>query len=122
MRRIRGNNTPAVVVVVYGNRDYEDALLELRDVVAELGFRPIAGGAFIGEHSYSSGTIPIAVERPDRQDTETAKRFGESVFESLSATLNVSEFQLNRQDLRHLKERAYVRGISADRAVPNADG
>jgi hypothetical protein len=45
---VKGDNSPAVVVVVYGNREYEDALLELREIVAELGFRPIAGGAFIG--------------------------------------------------------------------------
>lgn len=58
LHRIKGNNTPAAVVVVFGNREYEDALLELKDIAAELGFRPIAGGAFIGEHSYSNETIP----------------------------------------------------------------
>lgn len=35
---------PAVVVVVYGNRAYEDALLELRDLAVEAGFVPVAGG------------------------------------------------------------------------------
>ena len=30
LRKFRGNGTPAVVVCVYGNRDYDDALLELR--------------------------------------------------------------------------------------------
>ena len=79
LRRIKGNNTPAVVVVVYGNRDFEDALLELRDIATELGFRPIAGGAFIGEHSYSNETTQIAVGRPDDQDMEAAKRFGELI-------------------------------------------
>lgn len=79
LRRVRGNNTPAVVVVVYGNREYEDALLELRDIVTELGFRPIAGGAFIGQHSYSSEATPIAPGRPDEQDLEKAKRFGELI-------------------------------------------
>ena len=39
LRKIRGNNTPVVIVVVYGNREYEDALLELRDTVTDLGFR-----------------------------------------------------------------------------------
>ena len=34
LRSIRGNNIPAVVAVVYGNRDYEDALIELRDIAA----------------------------------------------------------------------------------------
>lgn len=90
LRRIKGDNTPAVVVVVYGNRDYEDALLELRDIVAELGFRPIAGGAFIGEHSYSSETTPIAPGRPDDEDMEKTKRFGDSIQEKISKfhTLN----------------------------------
>jgi ferredoxin len=84
LQLIKGDNTPAVVVVVYGNRDYEDALLELRDIVAELGFRPIAGGAFIGEHSYSSETTPIAPGRPDGEDMEKARRFGESIHEKIS--------------------------------------
>ena len=84
LRRIKGNNTPAVVVVVYGNREYEDALLELRDISAELGFRPIAGGGFIGEHSYSNETTPIAIGRPDDRDMQTAKRFGESIQEKIN--------------------------------------
>src|ERR1700690_2267706 len=36
-RHLKGNATPAVIVVVYGNRAYEDALLELRDLALELG-------------------------------------------------------------------------------------
>lgn len=83
LQQIKGDNTPAVVVVVYGNREYEDALLELTDSVAGLGFKPVAGGAFIGEHSYSSGTTPIAPGRPDDEDMEKAKRFGESIREKI---------------------------------------
>jgi ferredoxin len=83
LQRIRGDNTPAVVVVVYGNREYEDALLELRDIVAELGFRPIAGGAFIGEHSYSSDTTPIAPGRPDDEDMQKTKTFGAAIQEKI---------------------------------------
>jgi len=84
LRQIRGNNTPAVIVVVYGNREYEDALLELRDIVTDLGFVPIAGGAFIGEHSYDSENTPIATGRPDAQDIEKAKRFGRSIQEKIN--------------------------------------
>jgi hypothetical protein len=51
---LKGNNTPAVVVVLYGNREYEDALLELKNLAVHLGFIPIAGGAFIGEHSFTT--------------------------------------------------------------------
>jgi len=74
--RLKGEGALAVVVVVYGNRAYEDALLELRDLAIEAGFRPIAAGAFIGEHSYSQAAMPIAVGRPDAADVAKAQAFG----------------------------------------------
>ena len=76
LRSIRGNNIPAVVTVVYGNRDYEDALIELRDIAKEQGFIPVSGGAFIGEHSYSRPDRPVAEGRPDKADIDTAFAFG----------------------------------------------
>ena len=76
LQRVRGNGTPAVLVAVYGNREYEDALLELRDLVMQAGFRPVASGAFIGEHSFSSDVTPIAAGRPDTQDLQKAMAFG----------------------------------------------
>ena len=79
LRRLRANGTPAVVVVVYGNREYEDALLELRDFAVEVGFRPIAGGAFIGEHSFDSEATPIATGRPDAQDLRKSVTFGQMI-------------------------------------------
>ena len=86
LRRMRAHGTPAVVVVVYGNREYEDALRELRDVCIELGFRPVAGGAFIGEHSYSREETPIANGRPDRTDLNDAQRFGQLIMQKMSAS------------------------------------
>ena len=86
LRQIRGNNTPAVLVVVYGNREFEDALLELRDLATEQGFRPVAGGAFLGEHSYSSESSPIAHGRPDNVDVAQAVDFGAQVREKLVRT------------------------------------
>lgn len=78
-QRLCGNGTLAVVVVVYGNRAYEDALLELRNMAADAGFRPIAAGAFIGEHSYSEKSAPIAVGRPDADDLAKATAFGRRI-------------------------------------------
>lgn len=80
-----GNGAPAVLVVVYGNRAYEDALVELRDAVATAGFRPVAAAAFVGEHSYSRRELPIAKGRPDARDLELAFRFGEAVRGALDA-------------------------------------
>ena len=79
MEGIYGQDSPAVAVVVYGNRDYDDALLELRDWCVAHGFVPVAGAAFIGEHSYSRPDRPIAGGRPDNPDLQKARAFGEQV-------------------------------------------
>jgi len=76
LKQIKADKTPATIIVVYGNREYEDALLELSDLVKEVGFIPVAAGAFIGEHSYSTTATPIAVGRPDAEDLVQARYFG----------------------------------------------
>lgn len=83
LNTLRAKNTPVVLVVVYGNREYEDALLELHDISAAQGFIPVAGGAFIAEHSYSLPSRPIAHGRPDLNDIEKAKVFGFKIKEKL---------------------------------------
>ncbi len=83
-KQFKAKNTPAVVVVLYGNREYEDALLELQDLSKEIGFIPISGGAFIGEHSYSTEELPIASSRPDEKDIETAVTFGKAIMQKVS--------------------------------------
>ena len=71
-----GASVPAVVTVTYGNRDYEDALVELYDLTLSLGLTPFAAGAFIGEHSYSTPGMPVAEGRPDSMDLADASIFG----------------------------------------------
>lgn len=66
------NNCTAIIVVVYGNWDYVDALIELRDIAVKMGFKPIAAAAFIGEHSFSTEDSPIAYGRPDISDLNIA--------------------------------------------------
>ena len=58
---LRGQNTPCIVTVTYGNRDFDDALLELAQLVTPLGFRPVAAAALVAQHTYGE----IAVGRPD---------------------------------------------------------
>ena len=73
---LKGNNTPTVAVVLYGNRKYDDALLELCDLCKEQGFNVISAGAFIGQHSFSSAEFPLAKNRPNTFDLQTAKQLG----------------------------------------------
>jgi len=79
LRMIEAHDTPAVCVVVYGNRAYEDALLELSDILTGCGCRPVAGAACIGEHSFSTPGAVTAEGRPDSRDQELAEAFGRDV-------------------------------------------
>ena len=91
LKQVSGNGTPAVIVAVYGNREYEDALLELKDIATEADFLPVAAAAFIGEHSFSSKAMPIAHGRPDAVDLEAAGNFGDAVGKKLSSIGAVHE-------------------------------
>jgi ferredoxin len=84
LRRLSADDTPAVLVAVYGNRHYDDALVELQDLAIELGFKPVAGGAFIGEHSFSTAEVPTAHGRPDADDLAKAAEFGRKIREKMS--------------------------------------
>lgn len=88
VKHIKGNGRCAVLVVVYGNRDFEDALVELFDYAVEHGFKPIAVGAFIGEHSYSTSQLPLSEGRPDSTDIGKAIDFGVRVLTKVSSGSN----------------------------------
>lgn len=79
IRMLKSDGSPCAVIAVYGNRDYEDALLELADICRECGFLPVAAASFIGEHSYSTEEFPIAQDRPDSIDLEKCALFGEEL-------------------------------------------
>ncbi|MBF0243467.1 MAG: 4Fe-4S binding protein [Desulfamplus sp.] len=122
-RLLKGNNTPAIVVVVYGNRAYEDTLLELKNLAIEIGFKPVAAAAFIGEHSFSTKSKPIAPNRPDTADMQKAEDFGKEVKNRLlsafaqSATLSAEKLDKIVAELKvpgnfPYKERAAAPPIS----------
>lgn len=101
LKELNGADVPAVALVVYGNRAYDDALLELSDLCTKQGFRVIGAGAFIGKHSFSSPDKPIAADRPDEQDILLAQEFGRQINDLLSSPdtsdrLNISTIPGNR--------------------------
>ena len=71
---VRGNGAAAVPVVTFGNRAFDDSLIELRDILADNGFRPFAAAAFACEHSFST---TLAAGRPDADDLALAAQFAE---------------------------------------------
>jgi ferredoxin/flavodoxin len=81
---LKGDATPAVAVAMYGNREYDDALIELKIKLEERGFVVKAGAAFIGEHTFSK---KIATGRPDSNDLRIAANFGSQVAASISTDI-----------------------------------
>lgn len=82
MKAIAGNGALAVAVVLFGNRDYDDALVELQDVLEGGDFKVVGGGAFIGEHSFSR---TLAANRPDEQDMALAADFARRLHEKIAS-------------------------------------
>ena len=77
---IQGNQTPCVIVCVYGNRAYEDTLVELKDVAEKSGFKVIAAIAAIAEHSIMH---QYAAGRPDVKDEDELNGFAKQILDKL---------------------------------------
>ncbi len=91
LSNIKATKAPTVCVVVYGNRTYGNALLELKNILTGKDCIPIAGGAFIGEHSFSSTELPIAESRPKPDDLDYAINFGKKIKEKLLSVSSIDE-------------------------------
>ncbi len=81
LAKVQGNESRCILVCVYGNRAYEDTLVELHDLACQAGFQPIAAVAAIAEHAimhqYASG-------RPDQEDRKVLNGFAREIGEKLS--------------------------------------
>lgn len=80
MTLLKGDGSPAVLVAVYGNRAYSEAVLELDQLAKDRGFIPLAAVTAIAEHSM----VPsVAAGRPDQADREVLAAFGEKLVKHL---------------------------------------
>lgn len=75
-----GNGARAVLAAVYGNRAYDDTLLELKDVLTGAGFRCAAAVAAVAEHSIMR---QFAGGRPNQKDLEELDRFACQIKEAM---------------------------------------
>ncbi|HHZ02943.1 MAG TPA: ferredoxin [Tissierellia bacterium] len=82
LNTIQSDGAKAVALVLYGNRNYDDALIELKDILNNNGFKVIAGGAFIGEHSFSK---TLAKGRPDEKDLKKVRMFAKEIHAKISS-------------------------------------
>lgn len=82
IKALNGSGRKAVTVVVYGNRAYDDALLELNTIVAETGFDIVASAALVAQHSMVN---MVAEGRPDTADEAEIKQFAAKVLDKLNS-------------------------------------
>lgn len=88
--RVRMRDALVVLEITYGNRDYDDALLELKDTVESRGGKVVAMGVFLGEHSYSYDDVITAPGRPDAEDLVAAEKLGADVMGKLEGVEEIS--------------------------------
>lgn len=78
-KHIKGNGSSLVAVSVYGNMGFGISLEQFKNYAKDNDFRLIAAGAFIGQHTYATEAAPIAYGRPNQDDLQQARIFGESI-------------------------------------------
>lgn len=88
---ILGDNTPAIFTVTYGNREFDDALLEMQEFCEGKGFRGIAAAALLAEHTYSR---KLAGGRPDMDDLQQVREFAVKVSDKLNSDCNHSKLHV----------------------------
>lgn len=89
--QMHADGTPAIFAAVYGNRHFNDALLELEDTLLALGFMPFAAVSASAQHSilkiYGTG-------RPDEQDREELRGFAAQIKLHLAETAALKPAQV----------------------------
>ncbi|MEG0546910.1 MAG: EFR1 family ferrodoxin [Oscillospiraceae bacterium] len=81
IKNIKGNKTPAVLIATYGNREYDDALLEMKNCIEKNGFTAVAAAAFITEHSIMHS---VAKGRPDDKDEKIIAEFSKNLWDKIN--------------------------------------
>ena len=79
-RSFEGNGTLAVAVSVFGNRNYDDGLMELALLLENHGFCVAAAAAAAARHAISDD---IGAGRPDKQDEEELRVFARRAAEKI---------------------------------------
>lgn len=76
----RGQGTPAVIMAVYGARDYDNALFEMDEKLRRKGCHTVGAAALVARHSIAQ---TMATDRPDVGDLGEVRAFADEVAQRL---------------------------------------
>lgn len=88
INKFKSNSSPAIIFCVYWNHNYDDALIELKDIVESNNFKVISAAAFVAKHSIFS---EVAKARPDEEDILEIKKFTQKSKEILESFEDINE-------------------------------
>ncbi len=91
LHKIHGNSAKCILVCVYGNRAYEDTLVEMEDVAKESEFTIVAAISAIAEHSIMH---QYAAGRPDTNDQLQLEEFANRIKEKLASSQTFEKIQI----------------------------
>lgn len=91
LKRVSAHGARCVIVAVYGNRAYDDALVEIQDIATAAGFRVMAAVTAIAEHSVCR---QFAAGRPDASDAAQLGEFGAAILARAALSAPIPEFTL----------------------------
>ncbi len=86
LKKINGNGIKTIVIVVYGNRAYEDTLVEMFDEAENNSFNVIGAISAVAEHSI---VRKYAKNRPNIDDELQLKSFAKKINEKLNNSNNI---------------------------------
>jgi ferredoxin len=94
LKRLKAKGAYAGMMAVYGNRDYDDALIEMYDLLNDLGFKIVGAAATVAEHSIFHS---VAKGRPDEADQKVIEDFAGKCLEQADKDLGLKvNFKGNR--------------------------
>ena len=87
IKMLDGKGKRAVTIAVYGNRAYDDTLIEMKDIVEAHGFKLVSAASAIAQHSIFPR---VAEGRPDAEDIEKLHSFAAKSCDILSQISKMS--------------------------------
>ena len=91
----KGKRTPAVAVVTFGNRSFDNSLSELHMELEKNNFSVIGAGAVVCKHAFAE----VGIGRPDDADEKRIAAFADTVFEKLQkSALPLSNASIKRNE------------------------
>ena len=89
LKKIAGNGAKCTLVCVYGNRAYEDTLVEMEDAAKESGFQVVAAVAAVAAVAEHFIMPQYAAGRPDASDKKQLEQFAEQNADKTEAVVSI---------------------------------